>query len=258
MSFFRGLINKGLKHGLFQDINTENSQDIKDIYNSGVRALSKQDIQAAVETFKRIEDEHPSAAYNLGLIYLNGGGLYIPDYSLARKYFQLADKQGHDKARKSAEIIGFESERHIADPKEYHEFMMRAAIRAALGQQFGNLAYVIANDIIYNVILTSTNQRYSAKRFIDYEVWCIRKFANKPVKHFYRQSSLQNYAVSYQSDWASGETAVISDYFNTKIIAAIMRYSGGKMGIEDLGVPRLMAVDCVYKYFSQEWNPDLV
>ena len=258
MNIFRGLIENGERYGLFQNISTNHSDEVNSVYNAGVRALSAGKVQTAIEAFSSIADKHPSAAYNLGLIYLHGGGLYIPDYDLARQYFQLADNQGHDKARESARIIGLTGDRHIVNINEYHLFLKISSVQAALGKQFGNLAYVIANDIIYNVVLTSINQQYSAKRFIDYEVWCIRKYASKSVERFYLQSSLTEYNICYHNDWDNGETAIISDYFNTKILANIIGYADGAVDIAELGIPRLIAVDYIYKYFSQKWNADLI
>ena len=95
---------------LFNPIDTNYSPETKEIYNKGVIALSKGNIKQAINYFERVDYEHPSAAYNLGLIYLDGAGCLVPNYDKARQYFQQADEMGHKKAKQSAEIIGLNEE----------------------------------------------------------------------------------------------------------------------------------------------------
>ena len=57
---------------LFQNIWTDQDDSVKNIYNEGVKALAKGDqLDKAIALFKQICEQHPSAAYNLGLIYLD-------------------------------------------------------------------------------------------------------------------------------------------------------------------------------------------
>lgn len=108
---------------LFQNIFSGRSSDdpIKITYNLGVQSLAKGDVMDAIDKFKSVCNEHSSAAYNLGLIYLNGCGQFVPDYALARKYLSLADKMGHPKAKQSACVIGL-SERKIPN-EEYMQLL---------------------------------------------------------------------------------------------------------------------------------------
>ena len=242
---------------LFQNIDTDYSDDVKAIYNFGVLALAEGNILEAISYFKQIEKQHSSAAYNLGLIYLDGVGISLPDYDKARYYFQLAKSSGHKKAKKSAQIIGLKEER-IINLAEYRKFLPIAVQQFALGRQMGNLAYMIANDVIFHVIENSTNQLYSAKRFIDYEVWCIRKYASEEVNHFYQQSVLKDYLTCYDYDWEEGETAKISDYLNDSVFTNVMALSDGKFSFFELGVPRLIAVNYIYSHCAKKYSPILM
>lgn len=241
----------------FFSINTNQSEDIKAIYNQGVLFLSDNRVEQAIKCFEQVADIHPSAAYNLGLIYLDGAHKIMPNFDDARKYFKLAYNLGHEKAQKSAIIIDIDKE-HAIDVQKYSIFYPIAILHFITARQSGNLAYMIANDIIFNIIENSFNQIYSVKRFVDYEVWCIRKYANNEVNNLYKKSSLQDYFTFYDNDWNNGDTANISDYINEQTIPLITQISGKQINPFDLGIPRIIAVNHVYKYYAKKFNPSLV
>lgn len=233
---------------LFQPIFSSNKIDVKEIYNNGVNQLAKGHIDSAIELFEKVCNEHPSAAYNLGLIYLDGAGKFTPKYELARKYFRLANDLGHPKAKQSSIVIGLEGDRKIT-VEEYQMLFPFAVTQYALGDQFGNLAYLIANDIKKNVLETSSNEWYSFDRFLSYELYCIRNYANEEVLSLYENSSLVNGVDNYTEDWEGGETAVISDYLNEKVIPSIIALSDGKVNFFEMGRLRLAIVNTVYEYY---------
>ncbi|MCF7530587.1 hypothetical protein ACOR62_00050 [Neisseria lisongii] len=235
---------------LFQSIFSNHSYKIKFIYNKGVRELARNNISYAINIFESISDKHESAAFNLGLIYLDGAGKFVPNYKLSRKYFQLADNLGHPRAKPTALIIGLDK-----DPKftlqDYAMLLPFAVNQYVLGGQLGNLAYLIAYDIIHHILKTSTNEIYGLSRFLDYEIYCIRNFANQEVTDFYHTSSLTDYELVYQDDWENGETAALSDYLNEKMTPTIIALSHGKLKLFEMGTLRLAAVNTVYKYYYE-------
>lgn len=235
---------------LFQNVFSGRADDdpIKLSYNKGVQALARNDLEQAIACFESISEQHPSAAYNLGLIYLDGAGKIIPKYELARKYLHLAYSQGHPKAEKSAMVIGLQGEKKFS-PQEYAMLFQFSLLQYIQGRQFGNLAYLIAQDIKRNVLETSTNELYSLDRFLSYEVWCIRNFANDEVKALYKTSSLTSLSVNYLDNWESGETAIISDYLNEKIFSLIIELSQGNVKLTEMGTFRLVIVNTVYEYY---------
>ena len=240
---------KPLFQGIFSG--REDNDPVKVKYNLGVQSLARGNLQDAIDKFKSICEQHSSAAYNLGLIYLDGNGQIVPNYELARKYLTLANNMGHPKAAMSAAIIGLEIERKLSI-EEYVQAFQHALLQYIQGGQLGNLAYLIAYDIKRNILETSTNELYSLDRFLSYEVWCIRNFANDEVNSLYKNSNLIHYTVNYSNDWDSGETAVISDYLNTKTFPLIIGLSQGNLKLlklDEMGTLRLAAVNAVYKYY---------
>lgn len=243
---------------LFQNIFSNHSDDLKSTYNDGVAALKKGYINDAITIFKQIAHKHQSAAYNLGLIYLDGDGKFLPNYPLSQEYLNLAISLGHPKAPNTAQIINAASKKLRAE--EYIAYFIHACSQFTIGRQIGNLAYLISNDIIYNVIETSTNKLYSVKRFIDYEVWCIINYGSDEVKKFFNQSELVNYYTYYDSDWEEGDVAVISDYLNTKVIPNIITFSDGKIKLTDTTTAtlRMAVVNYIYQVYSTSSNPALM
>lgn len=233
---------------LFQQITTFQSDNVKSIYNDGVNALARGELDKAIRLFEDICDKHPSAAYNLGLIYLDGVGKFIPKYNLARKYFQMADQLGHPRAKVSAQIIGINGERKLS-VQEQMEFFPFAVMQYVSARQLGNLAYLIAYDIKRNILETSSNELYSLERFLSYEVYCIRNYGDEDVMALYETSSLKCWNITDEEDWESGETAVISDYLNEKVFMAIMQLGKGELEFGKLGPIRLAAVNAVYEYY---------
>ena len=57
---------------LFYNFKSFRSGPVKDIYNKGINALARGNLDEAISLFKEVYEQHPSAAYNLGLIYLDG------------------------------------------------------------------------------------------------------------------------------------------------------------------------------------------
>lgn len=233
---------------LFQSIATFQSDDVKSIYNDGVNALARGNLTTAIPLFEQICHQHPSAAYNLGLIYLDGVGQFTPKYDLARKYLKIANELGHERAEWSAQIIGLDGERKLS-AQEQMEFTVFAVTQYVHGRQLGNLAYLIAYDIKRNILETSSNEIYSLYRFLSYEVYCIRNYGNEEVMALYETSSLTNWNITDEDDWESGKTAVISDYLNEKVTPFILSIAGGELSLEDLGTVRLAAVNAVYEYY---------
>ena len=153
---------------LFKDIFTPSiSQDIRLQYNLGVFELQNGNIEKAIVLFQSIASQHPSAAYNLGLIYLDGVGRLLPDYSRARKYFNIAHNNGHKKAQQTAEIIGLDNNRNLSR-RDQKEWFNTSCAQYILGRQVGNLTYLLAYDIKNNVLAASTNEIYSLERFLSY------------------------------------------------------------------------------------------
>ncbi|MFU2079712.1 hypothetical protein ACLQ91_03920 [Avibacterium endocarditidis] len=235
---------------LFQAIFTSQPDEIKMIYNQGVMALSRGDVHRAIFFFTQVCDQHPSAAYNLGLIYLDGAGKITPKYSLSRKYFQLADRLGHRKANVSAQIIGLNEEKELS-MQEQLKFFSLAAKQYIVGHQLGNLSYLIAYDIIHNILEQSSNEWYSLERFISYEVYCIRNYGDRDVIALYENSSLKQWKITDEDDWENGEVAVISDYLNTLVFPNIINQSKGKLRLNKMGTLRLAAVNTVYEYYFE-------
>ncbi|WP_432716971.1 tetratricopeptide repeat protein [Haemophilus haemolyticus] len=233
---------------LFQAIFTSQPDEVKVIYNQGVMALSGGYVHRAIFFFKQVCEQHPSAAYNLGLIYLDGAGKITPQYSLSRKYFQLADRLGHRKAKVSAQVIGLNEEKELS-MREQLKFFSLAAKQYIEGHQLGNLSYLIAYDVIHNVLETSSNEWHSLERFISYEVYCIRNYGNREVMDLYESSSLKQWEITDEDDWNNGEAAVISDYLNTFVFPNIINQSKGKLRLDKMGTLRLAAVNAVYEYY---------
>nr|WP_314741519.1 hypothetical protein [uncultured Haemophilus sp.] len=233
---------------LFQPIATFQTDGVKSIYNDGVNALARGDLTTAIPLFEQICQQHPSAAYNLGLIYLDGVGQFTPKYDLARKYLKIANELGHERAEWSAQIIGLDGERKLS-AQEQMEFTVFAVAQYIQGKQLGNLAYLIAYDIKRNILETSSNEIYSLYRFLSYEVYCIRNYGNEDVMALYENSSLTNWNITDEDDWESGRTAVISDYLNEKVTPFILSVAGGELSLEDLGTVRLAAVNAAYEYY---------
>lgn len=237
---------------LFQSISSGRSNDdpVLIAYNNGVNALARGELIQAIAHFKPIAEQHPSAAYNLGLIYLGGNGQMTPKYHLARRYFQLAAQQGHPKAEMSAQVIGLNGEKKLS-PQEYMKLFTHALAQYIQGRQWGNLAYLIAQDIKRNVLETSSSELYSLDRFLSYELYCIRNYANDEVEALYETSSLTELSVNYLDDWESGETAVISDYLNEKVFALIISLSQGNIRLDEMGPLRLAIVNTVYEFYLE-------
>ena len=233
---------------LFQQITTFLPSDVKSTYNEGVNALARGDLDKAISLFEQVCEEHPSAAYNLGLIYLDGAGQITPKYDLARKYLQMADRLGHERARTSAQFLGLNGERKFSQQEQLEAFII-AVSQYIAGRQLGNLAYMIAYDIKRNILDTSSHERYSLERFLSYEVWCIRDYGDDDVMALYETSSLKYYPVNYEDDWENGETAIISDYLNDKVFTTIMQLGQGELQLHKLGRLRLAAVNAVYEYY---------
>lgn len=233
---------------LFQSIATFQPDNVKSTYNDGVNALARGDLTTAIPLFEQICQQHPSAAYNLGLIYLDGVGQFTPKYDLARKYLKMAYELGHERAEWSAQIIGLNKERKLSI-QEQMEFTQFAVMQYVHGRQLGNLAYLIAYDIKRNILETSSNEIYSLYRFLSYEVYCIRNYGNEEVMALYETSSLTNWNITYEDDWESGKTAVISDYLNEKVTPFILSIAGSELALEELGIVRLAAVNAVYEYY---------
>lgn len=270
---------------LFKPIDTKQSASIKAIYNQGVFALSENNLPQAIAYFKQIENKHPSAAYNLGLIYLNGDGIFLPDYDKARKYLQLADELGHEKAKKSARVIGLEDELFyslIPDPQNMDiginlHYSLEQFI---VGGQCGNLAYILANLFILwnekftfyshpNLIVDEEQFKKLITEFITYEVYCIREFANDEVRGFYNISSL----VHAKGDWDPlgmamkqrtfteyRSVAELSDYLNEHSVPFLLNSAkqtyNRNFKLEDLGVLRLMMVNYVYEYCLKKYGDE--
>lgn len=233
---------------LFYNFKSFRSGPVKDIYNKGVNALARGNLDEAISLFKEVYEQHPSAAYNLGLIYLDGAGQITPKYDLARKYFQMAEQLGHERAKFSAQIIGLNGERKLSN-QEQIEFFVISVAQYIAGGQFGNLAYLIAYDIKRNILETSSNEWYSLERFLSYEVYCIRNYGDEDVMALYESSSLRNWHVTDVDDWENGEVAVISNYLNERVFASIMELAQGKLQFDKLGTLRLAAVNAVYEYY---------
>lgn len=235
---------------LFQSIFSERAEDdpLRVTYNLGVQSLARGNLQDAISKFKSICNEHSSAAYNLGLIYLHGAGQITPNYYLSRKYLTLADQMGHPKAAKSAIAIGLGQERKLS-PKELFELHPFALDQYMDAGQLGNLAYLIAYDMKRNILETSTYELYSADRFISYELYCIRNFANQEVQKLYQNSSLTQLPVNYLDDWMNGKTAVGSDYLNDKAFPFIIALSQGKLKFDEMGTLRLAVVNAVFEFY---------
>lgn len=234
---------------LFQHIATFLPSDVKSTYNEGVNALARGNLDKAIFLFEQVCEQHPSAAYNLGLIYLDGAGKITPKYDLARKYFQIADKLGHGRAKISAQIIGLNGERKFSQQEQLEAFII-AVSQYIAGRQLGNLAYMIAYDIKRNILETSSNEQYSLERFLSYEVWCIRNYGDEDVMALYETSSLKYFPTNYyEDDWEDGETAIISDYLNEKVFKTIMQLGQGQLQLNKLGTLRLAAVNAVYEYY---------
>ncbi|MDK4525952.1 tetratricopeptide repeat protein [Kingella kingae] len=272
----------GFFHRLFNPIDTKYSPETKEIYNKGVVALSKGNVKQAIDYFERVEYEHPSAAYNLGLIYLDGADVLVPDYEKARQYFQQADEMGHEKAKISAEIIGLnEKVFYSLIPNPNNEVLQERFIKSAIqffeGSQCGNLAYILAHMfILWNekytsyshpkVLLNKEKFKELVNEFITYEVYCIQNFANKEVNQFYQISSLTN----ANGDWEHYYPlnmffkhkieAELSEYFNVNAIPILLninkQFHKKNMKIEDFGVLRLMVVNYVYEYCIHEFGKD--
>lgn len=258
---------------LFQHIDTDYSEDTKDIYNQGVIALAKGDIHTAINLFEKVDYEHHSAAYNLGLIYLDGAGKILPDYDKAREYFQQADELGHEKARTSAQIIGFDDEIFyslIPNPnnEELQASFIYSLIQFIESGQCGNLAYVLAHMfIIWNEKFTSYANFKILKdaeiftnlinEFLNYEVYCIKKFANEEVEYFYQQSALKNFDYNWDNIFHISE---LSEYFNDNAIPIILgtakQFHNKNLKLEDLGVLRFMMVNYVYTYCIKHHGMD--
>lgn len=235
---------------LFQLISTNQDDSVKNLYNKGVNELARNNVDDAISLFKSISHQHPSAAYNLGLIYLDGAGKILPKYSLARKYFRIADELGHTRAKLSAEIIGLNGERKLTKQQQI-DFFPFAVMQYVQGMQFGNLAYLIAYDIKRNILETSTDEIYSLERFLSYELYCIENYANEEVKALYKTSSLMNFSISYYDDWKKGETAMISDYLNDKVFRTVLGLADGKISFFEMGPLRLAIVNTVYELFIE-------
>lgn len=234
---------------LFQNFAGTSSDDVREIYNRGVNALARGQLDDAISLFEQVCEEHPSAAYNLGLIYLDGAGQITPKYNLARKYLQMADRLGHERARTSAQFIGLNEERKFSQQEQLEAFIIGVSQYIA-GRQLGNLAYMIAYDIKRNILETSSNEQYSLDRFLSYEVWCIRNYGDDDVMALYETSSLKYFPNNYyEEDWENGETAIISDYLNEKVFATIMQLGAGELQFNKLGTLRLAAVNAVYEYY---------
>lgn len=234
---------------LFKQITTLQPDNVKITYNEGVKALAKGELEKAISLFVQIHDKHPSAAYNLGLIYLDGDGQITPKYTLARKFFQIADQLGHERAKFSAQIIGLKEERKLSRQEEIFFFEFAVAQYVA-GRQLGNLAYLIAYDIKRNILESSSNELYRLIRFLSYEVYLIRKYGDKDVKALYETSSLRHWNIVDIEDWENGEIDVISDYLTEKTYPWILRLGNGALQFHKLGTVRLAAVNAVYEYYS--------
>lgn len=267
---------------LFSSIETNYSPETKAIYNKGVIALSEGNLPQAIVYFNQVTDEHPSAAYNLGLIYLDGAGILLPDYDKARHYFQLADELGHPKAQQSAKVIGLDDELFyslIPDPhnEEVQENLIYAMMQFFEGGQYGNLVYILTNIFILwnenftsyshpNILVDKEKFRTLITEFITYEVYCIREYANAEVRAFYNISSL----VKANGDWENFYAlnmffghkleAELSTYFNNNAIPLIFsiakQFHGKNLRLEDLGVLRLMIVNHVYNHCIKEFGKD--
>lgn len=238
---------------LFKTIIATHNDDIKIIYNKGVTELARGNINNAIELFEQVYEQHESAAYNLGLIYLDGAGVMLPNYQLSRKYFRIAHQLGHPRAEKTAQIIGL-NENRILSVKEQFAFFVFSVSQYAEARQIGNLAYLVAYDIIHNVLKTTSHENYSLRRFIDYEVYCIRNYASDEVKAFYKTSNLIYFLEWYEDDWENGETAAISDYINESVLFSILQLSGGKVQFTEMGILRLAIVNEVYNYWHDGQN----
>src|SRR5699024_3028478 len=237
---------------LFQNIWTDQADSITNIYNECGTALAIGDqLDKAIAIFKQICEQHPSAAYNLGLIYLDGVGKITPNYRLARKYFQLAHNLGHSKAEVSARIIGLNGEKKLS-VEEQQELFVFAVMQYATANQFGNLAYLIAYDIKRNILETSTDELYSLDRFLSYELYCLRNYGSDEVLALYETSSLVDLPINYLDDWESGNTAKISDYINEKVLLSInlvADFLGEKVNFTEMGTLRVAVVNAVYEYY---------
>ncbi|OBX06252.1 hypothetical protein QV08_10630 [Gallibacterium salpingitidis] len=233
---------------LFKNIFTTQNDSIKEIYNKGVIALAAGNLDQAIQYFEKVSDQHPSAAYNLGLIYLNGDGKILPKYTLARKYLSLANKLDHPKALPSSQIIGLTVEKKLS-MKQQMDFFKLAVAQYADGHQLGNLAYLIAYDIKRNILETSSNEIYSLDRFLSYELYCIQKYGSEEVKSLYKKSSLINLPINYLNDWENGETSIISDYLSEKVWPNIIILSDGKLEFTGMGILRIAVVNTVYEYY---------
>ena len=249
---------------LFSSIDTNYSSETKSIYNNGVIALSEGNLPQAIHYFREIEDEHPSAAYNLGLIYLDGAGILLPDYDKARHYFQLAHELGHTKAQKSAEIIGLREPEmyNFTCPDEKRNMAISISIIQFLeGGQCGNLAYVLANFfVLLGAVQISQfdNQAFekTLSDFIHYEVYCIKNFANEEVMKFYQISSLKNIDIHWDGLLHTSE---LSDFFNKTAVPLILKSAKSqrkKLELADLGILRLMIVNYVYNHCITYFRKD--
>ena len=267
---------------LFNPIDTNYSPETKEIYNKGVIALSKGNIKQAINYFERVNYEHPSAAYNLGLIYLDGAGCLVPNYDKARQYFQQADEMGHKKAKQSAEIIGLNEEVFYSlIPNPNNEILQERFIKSSLqffeGGQYGNLAYILAHMfILWNenftsysyprVFLDKEKFKELITEFITYEVYCIRNFSNKEINQFYQVSSLTH----VNADWEHfyplnmflkrNTEAELSEYFNLNAVPLLLgiakQFHKKNLKLEDFGVLRLMVVNYVYEYCINKFGKD--
>ncbi|MDK4580182.1 hypothetical protein QG025_03160 [Kingella kingae] len=252
---------------LFNPIDTKYSPETKEIYNKGVAALSKGNVKQAIDYFERVEYEHPSAAYNLGLIYLDGAGVLVPDYEKARQYFQQADEMRHGKARESAQTIGLHEEESFKtanQTKREQDQFARALIQFIQGGHCGNLAYILAQIcIIWNENYTSRGIRDEIRfktfvtEFMNYEIYCINKFANNEVSKFFAISSIKNFTYHWDNMFHMSE---VSNYLNGVMVALVLNTAkksfNKNMKIEELGVLRLMVINYVYEYCIREFGKD--
>lgn len=233
---------------LFQTYNgvTIASEISKEHYYQGLKFLAEDDIKNAIMYFEKASDEIPSAAFNIALIYFNGAGTILPNFNLARIYFENADKLGHDRASYFLIILNCDLSSHTSKEEYLHLLKAASASFDLDHSSIGALAYLIACDVMRLIKLN-----HSLESFIDYEVWCIRNFANYQVKHFYAQSSLINWEFMFEDkwSWSQGDVDTISDYINTDVTPYIMFQCEQPIQLKDFGVMRLAMVNYIYEYY---------
>lgn len=224
-----------------------------DIFRLGKKNEIAKSVKSSISTTNKLLSQAKTdvsnsgkEAYDLGMRYLNE---YPINFDLARENFKKAVNLGYSTAKEAANVIGLDKPTTLT-VTNFLDLNLTASLKYKKDRShIGDLVYIITSDLKFNIFNSSSNPTWYAKRFIDYEIYCMRKYGNDAVHRFHDKSSLKNWKILFQDEWEMGEVPSHSDYLNHQSFPHISTLTGISMMNGDMAVLRAaIVVDILDNY----------